>query len=1265
MWTAVLICLCHCLLLVTSQDAPEFLEEQQQVVAVKGTQTIIPCRIKNLGSHRVLWSFEKILLTFDDRRITDDMRISLERPYKTEWNLHIGDVRPTDAGMYSCQINTNPMTSQIIKLVVLDEQPSPVVPDEVAAMAGTKAEIMCKLPDTNDIGTWSYKADEKSEGRTIIENDKYDLLAGEGQDSHVHTLVINDVRAGDEGFYFCRARSGAQSGTSLKVVVPPPPPSLEAKAESPNKLTMRWKRPVLGQADVTGYTLYINNIETGKEHIFEVDSNEDPTGLESFSMGDLTTNTTYMVQLATKLQMGDEVVTGKKSPEVNITTPYFMPDAPGWVKVKRQSDDAAEVTWRPPDAKTSGIIRGYRVTYYPLAGNRKPILAKQKTVEVEGQEGNRWEARLTGLRPKTRYQVQVAGYTRKGVGRSSKPVGYLHKTLPPELSLNGRVLSKNSVLLTVTSLGNGKMGNIKMFYTEASQPSWKRLDFSSEWKFTVVGGLDPRTSYFFKVKGKIGGKMKHSVTHITTPPHDLLVPQAVSVSATASTSIEVLWDYVIANGSSSLPLGYIVHLEETSEKDEDERRHRQSVVFNRTSVEVKDLTPDVKYTIQVVAFNGFGEGPRTDGLLFHIAESGVKQDAVNEPYPPRFTHVLPEELSIQSGETVKITCEADGYPVPEVRWFDNGEPIGEPAQGSNQLFMANVRQSTVLTCRATSQWGDIETSTKVLMVKDEEEDTGQEDNLAIGVITTNIMSTTLTVAWEIIAGDPESIDHFEIDITDDTDRILLTRTLPGQTNSFNLRSLQPGAEYRAKLRAYGASPTGKQDELLLEATASAVTLSSDDEERTTTTRAPIVTPPPQQNKYRAWLPLSIVDVTPNSALLSWDFTGLDPRYVHLFELKVKSRSNFTLLTETLKPNLKVMDLTLQPGQFYFVQVRAFDRSGRVLALNTTQVATPSKEMQEETVETTDEEEAPVLKRASLTLTPHAVTGEAARLDWSLAGAQQEDIDQFVLKVKDEQDRTLLRQDMRRESRSLTLSNLSPRTKYFAELLAVDDKGATVAMTTMSFTTTSLTTDETDDDSTNLRVFTEELDSNLVKVAWYVPPKILPDLSGVTVQLTDIANVALLTQQMSALTRSLTVRNLQPGERYKAHVELKGQRGEVVRSGFLEFDTEPTPGMPGRPDIRDVEVANNSAVRVEWRNTPSPSPAAGSNEITGYVINFALVDNSNQPTSGTYQLPIFGSAQYVVIPNLRAGQRYMFQVAARNQYSFGPMSAPVFASLPRN
>ena len=68
----------------------------------------------------MIWSnFDRMLLTFGDRRIADDARISINRPYQTEWNLHIDDVTLEDAGTYSCQVNTNPLMAYNVKLLVL------------------------------------------------------------------------------------------------------------------------------------------------------------------------------------------------------------------------------------------------------------------------------------------------------------------------------------------------------------------------------------------------------------------------------------------------------------------------------------------------------------------------------------------------------------------------------------------------------------------------------------------------------------------------------------------------------------------------------------------------------------------------------------------------------------------------------------------------------------------------------------------------------------------------------------------------------------------------------------------------------------------------------------------------------------------------------------------------------------------------------------------------------------------------------------------
>jgi hypothetical protein len=48
----------------------------------------------------------RILISNNDRRIIDDPRMSVERPFIQDWNLHIRSVQYKDSGEYTCQINT-------------------------------------------------------------------------------------------------------------------------------------------------------------------------------------------------------------------------------------------------------------------------------------------------------------------------------------------------------------------------------------------------------------------------------------------------------------------------------------------------------------------------------------------------------------------------------------------------------------------------------------------------------------------------------------------------------------------------------------------------------------------------------------------------------------------------------------------------------------------------------------------------------------------------------------------------------------------------------------------------------------------------------------------------------------------------------------------------------------------------------------------------------------------------------------------------------
>ena len=97
-----------------------------------------------------------------------------------------------------------------------------------------------------------------------------------------------------------------------------------------------------------------------------------------------------------------------------------VPGEPKKVHVEAVNSTTIYVEWRPPKSRErNGIIRGYYVYYVEVGENDDPVVQTER-MEDTG-DGNRNEAVIVGLKPDTRYHIQVAGYTRKGDGMRSNP----------------------------------------------------------------------------------------------------------------------------------------------------------------------------------------------------------------------------------------------------------------------------------------------------------------------------------------------------------------------------------------------------------------------------------------------------------------------------------------------------------------------------------------------------------------------------------------------------------------------------------------------------------------------------------------------------------------------------------------------------------------------------------------------------------------------------------------------------------------------------
>ena len=73
--------------------------------------------------HQVAWVRvdTQTVLTMSEHVITKNHRIRVSEPDSNVWRLEISDIRRTDAGHYMCQINTDPMQSQLAYLDVMGE----------------------------------------------------------------------------------------------------------------------------------------------------------------------------------------------------------------------------------------------------------------------------------------------------------------------------------------------------------------------------------------------------------------------------------------------------------------------------------------------------------------------------------------------------------------------------------------------------------------------------------------------------------------------------------------------------------------------------------------------------------------------------------------------------------------------------------------------------------------------------------------------------------------------------------------------------------------------------------------------------------------------------------------------------------------------------------------------------------------------------------------------------------------------------------------
>ncbi|XP_049848068.1 lachesin-like [Schistocerca gregaria] len=195
-------------------DLPQFGETISNVTVPVGREATLSCVVHHLLSYKVAWLRvdTQTILTIATHVITKNHRIGVTHSDLHTWQLHVRDVRESDRGWYMCQINTDPMKSQVgyLQVVVPPDILDYPTSTDMVVREGTNVTLRCAATGSpTPTVTWRREGGE-------------DIPLGNGQ--HVASVEgsvfhIKRVNRLHMGAYLCIASNGVPPSVSKRIML--------------------------------------------------------------------------------------------------------------------------------------------------------------------------------------------------------------------------------------------------------------------------------------------------------------------------------------------------------------------------------------------------------------------------------------------------------------------------------------------------------------------------------------------------------------------------------------------------------------------------------------------------------------------------------------------------------------------------------------------------------------------------------------------------------------------------------------------------------------------------------------------------------------------------------------------------------------------------------------------------------------------------------------------------------------------------------------
>ncbi|XP_068087149.1 neurotrimin-like [Anabrus simplex] len=195
-------------------EVPKFGEPITNVTVPVGREATLACVVDDLATYKVAWLRvdTQTILTIATHVITKNHRIGVTQSDRRTWYLHIKEVRENDRGWYMCQINTDPMKSQLgfLEVVVPPDILDYPTSTDMVVREGTNVTLRCAAtgsPQPNI--TWRREG-----GEPIPLANGLEVLSVEGP-----VFTITRVNRLHMGAYLCIASNGVPPTVSKRIML--------------------------------------------------------------------------------------------------------------------------------------------------------------------------------------------------------------------------------------------------------------------------------------------------------------------------------------------------------------------------------------------------------------------------------------------------------------------------------------------------------------------------------------------------------------------------------------------------------------------------------------------------------------------------------------------------------------------------------------------------------------------------------------------------------------------------------------------------------------------------------------------------------------------------------------------------------------------------------------------------------------------------------------------------------------------------------------